>query len=63
MAVPAHDERDFEFSVKYGLPIRRVIKLAGSTSPDDGPVEKAFTAKDKTGVLINSGDFSGRGCT
>jgi leucyl-tRNA synthetase len=59
MAVPAHDERDFEFSVKYGLPIRRVIKLAGSTSPDDGPVEKAFTAKDETGVLINSGDFSG----
>ncbi len=59
MAVPAHDERDFEFSQKYGLPIRRVIKLVGSSEPDDAPVEAAFTAKDETGVLINSGQFNG----
>ncbi|HKX28001.1 MAG TPA: leucine--tRNA ligase [Blastocatellia bacterium] len=59
MAVPAHDERDFEFARKYGLPIRRVIKLAGSTEADDAPVEAAFTAKDENGVLINSGRFSG----
>ncbi len=59
MAVPAHDERDFEFSQKYGLPIPRVIKLAGSTEPDDAPVEAAFTAKDDTGELINSGRFNG----
>jgi len=59
MAVPAHDERDFEFSLKYALPIRRVIKLIGSTSPDGGPVESAFTAKDETGMLINSGQFDG----
>jgi leucyl-tRNA synthetase len=59
MAVPAHDERDFEFSNKYGLPIRRVIKLKGSTEADDASVEAAFTAKDETGVLINSGRFSG----
>src|SRR5262245_55740727 len=59
MAVPAHDERDFEFSKKYGLPIRRVIKLAGSTEPDDAPVEAAFTAKDETGALINSRPFDG----
>jgi leucyl-tRNA synthetase len=59
MSVPAHDERDFEFSQKYAIPIRRVIKLAGSTEADDAPVEAAFTAKDETGVLINSGQFNG----
>jgi leucyl-tRNA synthetase len=59
MSVPAHDERDFEFAEKYGLPIKRVIKLANSNEPDDAPVEAAFTAKDETGVLINSGRFSG----
>ena len=57
--VPAHDERDFEFSKKYGLPIPRVIKLVGSTEADDAPVEAAFTAKDETGELINSGPFNG----
>jgi leucyl-tRNA synthetase len=57
--VPAHDERDFEFSKKYGLPIPRVIKLVGSTEPDDAPVEAPFTAKDETGELINSGPFTG----
>ncbi len=41
MAVPAHDERDFEFSKKYDLPIPRVIKLIGSTDADDAPVEVA----------------------
>jgi leucyl-tRNA synthetase len=63
MAVPAHDERDFEFAKKYGLPIRRVIKLANfsgsSTEPDDAPVEAPFTAKDETGALINSRPFDG----
>lgn len=60
MSVPAHDERDFEFSRKYSLPIRRVIKLAGSSEPDDAPVEAPFTAKDDSGVLINSGPYSGQ---
>lgn len=59
MAVPAHDERDFEFCQKYGLPIPRVIKLAGSTEADDAPVEASFTNKDDTAVVINSGKFSG----
>jgi leucyl-tRNA synthetase len=59
MAVPAHDERDFEFAKKYGLPIPRVIKLIGSTEADDAPVDAPFTAKDETGELINSGPFSG----
>ncbi len=59
MAVPAHDERDFEFARKYGLPIPRVIRLAGSDEPDDAPVAAPFTAKDDTGVLINSAQFNG----
>ncbi|MBX3277412.1 MAG: leucine--tRNA ligase [Acidobacteria bacterium] len=59
MSVPAHDERDFEFSRKYSLPIRRVIKLSGASEPDDAPVEAPFTAKDDSGVLINSGPYTG----
>ena len=55
MAVPAHDQRDYEFAEEYGLPVRRVIH------PQDGSqateLEKqAFTEK---GVLKNSGQFDG----
>ncbi|MFN8003369.1 MAG: leucine--tRNA ligase [Acidobacteriota bacterium] len=60
MAVPAHDERDFEFSRKYDLPIRRVIKTADSGEADDAPVEAPFTAKDDSGVVVNSGPWSGK---
>jgi leucyl-tRNA synthetase len=58
MSVPAHDERDFDFSRKYGLPIRRVVRV-GDEVADDSPVEHATTAKDATADLINSGQFSG----
>jgi leucyl-tRNA synthetase len=50
MAVPAHDERDFEFAKKYGLPISRVV------SGGDQSAEVSFT---EDGLLENSGDFSG----
>lgn len=54
MGVPAHDERDFQFARKYGLPIRHVIQ------PRDGelenPLAEAYTGE---GVLINSGPFDG----
>lgn len=55
MAVPAHDQRDFEFAQKYRLPIKQVIKpaLDGQTCDLN---EKAFTDK---GILINSGEFDG----
>ena len=55
MAVPGHDERDFAFASKFGLPIRRVI-----TGPDGatGEMTEAYASKNE-GVLINSGDFSG----
>lgn len=54
MAVPAHDQRDFEFAQKYGLPIEQVIAPA-----DDAVIDlskAAFTAK---GLLVNSGEFDG----
>jgi leucyl-tRNA synthetase len=55
MAVPAHDERDFEFAKKYGLEIRRVI-----TGPDGatGELEQAWPSKEE-GEMINSDHFDG----
>jgi leucyl-tRNA synthetase len=55
MAVPAHDQRDFEFAQKYSLPIRVVIVPEGQPEPR-GPQERA---SEEFGVLVNSGPFSG----
>ncbi|MFA5083477.1 MAG: leucine--tRNA ligase, partial [Hydrogenophilaceae bacterium] len=55
MAVPAHDERDFAFAQKYGLPIRPVIKPVGAEL--ELPLQAAYVEQ---GVLFDSGDFSGR---
>lgn len=55
MAVPAHDQRDYEFARKYGLPVKQVIRPASADQSCDLS-EKAFTEK---GVLINSGEFDG----
>jgi leucyl-tRNA synthetase len=53
MAVPAHDQRDFEFAVEHDLPIQQVIRPAdGSELPL--PLEAAFT---DYGVMENSGEF------
>jgi len=54
MAVPAHDQRDFEFAQKYSLPILEVIVPEGE-SPK-GELDEAF---EGYGVLVNSGPFSG----
>lgn len=54
MAVPAHDERDFEFAKKYDLPILKVINHA------DFKENEAYT--QKAGNLINSGEFSDLEC-
>ena len=54
MAVPAHDQRDWEFAHKYDLPIKQVITPENGDGVDLG--KAAFTDK---GVLINSGDFNG----
>lgn len=57
MAVPAHDERDFEFATKYDLPIVEVIRMPGR-SEEDGALEEAYTSKTE-GHLVNSGPFNG----
>jgi leucyl-tRNA synthetase len=56
MAVPAHDERDFEFATALSLPIVRVIAAPGE--PDDAPLPAAY---DGPGRLVNSGSFNGLG--
>jgi leucyl-tRNA synthetase len=53
MAVPAHDERDFEFAQKYTLPIREVI------APPSGPQGDLREAYLGPGVMVNSGQFNG----
>jgi len=55
MAVPAHDQRDWEFAHKYGLPIEQAIAPASNDQSCDLN-ECAFTEK---GVLVNSGEFDG----
>ncbi|MET0773290.1 MAG: leucine--tRNA ligase, partial [Candidatus Limnocylindrales bacterium] len=57
MAVPAHDERDYEFATRFGLPIRRVIAPAGTS--DDEIVEGAFIAHTPDERVVNSGPYSG----
>ena len=53
MSVPGHDQRDYEFAVKYDLPIKQVIKPADAAVEID-LAKEAYTEK---GVLVNSGDF------
>ena len=55
MCVPAHDDRDFEFAKKFGLPIVQVI----AEDPDHvEELTEAYTIAN--GVMINSGDWNGR---
>ena len=54
MSVPGHDQRDWEFATKYGLPIVQVIQPAGDEACDLATA--AFTEK---GILVNSGEYDG----
>jgi leucyl-tRNA synthetase len=56
MSVPAHDERDFEFATKYGLPIQQVIH------PEDRSLAVVLPFFSEEGVLVNSGEFNGLSC-
>ncbi|MDQ2747087.1 MAG: leucine--tRNA ligase [Acidobacteriota bacterium] len=58
MSVPAHDERDFEFANKFGLPIVEAVESEESKIQNlKSKIEQAFT---DYGVLINSGNWSGK---
>ena len=56
MAVPAHDQRDFEFARKYGLPIVVVIQPIGEAPIDPDEMEAAVPA---SGEMVNSGPLTG----
>jgi leucyl-tRNA synthetase len=59
MSVPTHDQRDFEFAKKYGLPLRVVIqKPDGSLSEET--MTEAYTGE---GIMVNSGPFTGLSST
>jgi leucyl-tRNA synthetase len=55
MGVPAHDERDYDFAERYGIPIRQVVAPAGDERPEEG----AYVAHTENEVLVNSGEFNG----
>ncbi len=57
MAVPAHDQRDFEFAKKYGLPIVAVIQPEGDEGLAAGTMDRAY---EGPGRMVNSGSFTGR---
>ena len=56
MAVPGHDQRDYEFATAYGLDIKQVISPIAGSELEANLSKEAFTEK---GVLINSGQFDG----
>jgi leucyl-tRNA synthetase len=55
MAVPAHDERDFEFCTKYGIAVRPVIRPVDGALADPATMTEAFS---EDGILENSGEYS-----
>ncbi|MGI6552110.1 MAG: leucine--tRNA ligase [Bacillota bacterium] len=55
MGVPAHDQRDFEFARKYGLPVRVVIRPEGASWEGEDLEE----ARPEDGLMVNSGPFNG----
>jgi leucyl-tRNA synthetase len=71
MAVPGHDERDFEFAIKYSLPIKQVIGVRSPLGPHQLPEELQYDATrwkdwyaDKTRddlMCVNSGELDGKG--
>jgi len=59
MAVPAHDERDFEFANKFNLAIKQVIDAKGTDDAEYSVAEWQEWYGSKDGKLVNSGEFDG----
>lgn len=59
MAVPSHDERDFEFANKYGLTIKQVIDAKGAEDTDFDATQWQEWYGSKDGKLVNSDEFDG----
>ena len=59
MAVPAHDQRDYEFATKYGLSIKQVIEPGSRDVSDKEECDLAIAAFTEKGKLINSAEFDG----
>ena len=60
MAVPGHDERDFEFATKYSLPIKQVVAV-GDNAYDDTRWQDWYADKYADGLrIVNSGELDGR---
>ncbi|MDX6438149.1 MAG: leucyl-tRNA synthetase [Gaiellaceae bacterium] len=53
MAVPAHDQRDFDFARAFDLPVRQVVR------PAEGEVALPYISHSDSDVLVNSGEFDG----
>ncbi|MCW5655461.1 leucine--tRNA ligase [Hydrogenophaga sp.] len=60
MGVPAHDERDFAFALKYGIPIRQVVAVEGESFSDQAWAE--WYGDKQRGVCVNSGALDGLAC-
>ncbi len=58
MAVPAHDQRDYDFATRFGLPIVKVVMPAGGDA--EAGLAGAFVEHSASEVLVNSGPYSGR---
>jgi len=56
MAVPAHDQRDFEFARRHDLPVRPVVAPADGSDP---PADEAFVTQSEDVRIVNSGDLDG----
>jgi leucyl-tRNA synthetase len=59
MGVPAHDERDFAFALKYSLEIKPVVSFAGSSRVFDKTVWHDWYAEKGAGIAVHSGPFDG----
>ncbi|HVA55858.1 MAG TPA: leucine--tRNA ligase [Gammaproteobacteria bacterium] len=57
MAVPAHDQRDFEFARKHALPIKVVVRQKADSAPDATSMQAAFL---EHGIIVNSGKYDGQ---